>query len=350
VRTRLVGEAGRLRLLTERAVDAVRAACDVRPARAATCVACFAFMLVGCGSDRTVSPSRCSDALGAPTRDVWPGWASSGAAVYFIHHPRSGLDSNCVSIVDTAGFSVPIMRVPDGTQECAYRGDGTALVFNAGLELYFGLYSTGAIRPLTAGGRGAHWPRWNPASSLICYSRVLRPAADPDSLAGVRILNPETGTDRAVMRSATRVWKARGPVAWSPSGDQLAFFDGDTISNGLSRLVVVDLDGRLGRTVGWAEGVPGGIAWAPAGDYWLFDTTPRDCPNAEAERRTFIMRSTGVVESVPHELGDSRVFAGYPFSMTAAGDRSAHVGLVGGIGLIVMTDAATGVTRALTSP
>ncbi len=312
--------------------------------------ACTIVLLAGCGSSGDVAPpAECVTKLGASARDIAPGWAADGSAVYFIHRARSGLDSNCVSIVDTSGLRVPIMRVPDGVQECAYRGDGTGLVFRGGSELYFGLYSSRAIRPLTSGGRGAHWPQWNPSSSLICYSRVLRFAADPDSMAGIRVLNPDVGTDRAVMRSATRVWKARGPVAWSPAGDRLAFFDGDTLSSGLSRLVVVDLAGVLERTVGWAEGVPGGISWGPAGDYWLFDTTPRDCPDVESERRTFVMRGTGSVEPVSHELGDSRVFAGYPFSMNSAGDRSAHVGLVGGVGLIVVTDAFTGVRTVLTT-
>lgn len=306
----------------------------------------------GCGNraQSPAAPAMCANAVLTASRDIWPGWSGSGEWIYYRHGARGPSDSNCVAKVDTAGLVVRYMRVPDGAGEFAYRADEMGAVFAVGLELFEATYANGAVRQLTVGGRGCHWPRIDGLGKFACYSRVLHPASEPDSTAGVRILNLQTGTDRALMRTATKPWAARGPVCWSPSSDRVAFFDADTLANGASRLVIVKLSGALELSIGWSVGVPGGIEWLSDGSGWLFDSTSNECPNDESARRTFVMRPTGEVQPQGVELGDSRVFNGYPFALSPDARWSAHVGLSSGAGVIVMTDVSSGTLRLLTNP
>lgn len=151
------------------------------------------------------------------------------------------------------------------------------------------------------------------------------------------------------MRTFDRPWKARGPVAWTSGGAAIAFFDADTIANGLSRLVVVPMGGGAGRQVGWIEGVPGSVFELSNGT-WVYDSTPSQCPNDESERQTLTMYGGGTVEVATIQLGDPSVFNGYPFALSPDQRWSAHVGQYRGVGVVVVTELATGRSVALTEP
>jgi len=154
---------------------------------------------LGCGKRDSGlgKPPMCANATFVGSVDVWPGWNPSGAVVYFLHHRRGPADSNCVAMVDTSGAWQPLLRVPDDAQELAYRGDGLGVVFGVGLELYYGNYSTGAVRPLTRGGHGCHWPRWNPrghsCATAGCFTMPAIPTLWP---ACVFLMSMSATTDR----------------------------------------------------------------------------------------------------------------------------------------------------------
>lgn len=310
----------------------------------------FAASFAGGCSGGPFQPGPCGNSGLLRSVDAWPGWSGDGGAVLYLHRPRHAEDSTYIAWVDTLGTWAPMVRVPEGGREHAYHPDGRSVMYGLGLELYRTDLMTGSTDRLTNGGRGAHWPRWDPQGVRIAYSRVLRHAFDPDSTAGLRILNPLTGADRPLLRTGSRPWKARGPAAWSPSGNEIAFVDADTSFGGRTRFVIVDVESGSWKEIGWVDGVPGGIEWSRDGTGWIYDSTPRACPNDESERRTWMMTNDGRTFMSAVQLGDASVFNGYPFVLSSDGRLSAHVGNVGGVGVIVVTDVRTGRTRSLTSP
>ena len=309
-------------------------------------------VVCGCASHgNPVIPRPCLESAPAPSVDLWPGWDESGSGVYYIHTGRTSSDSTCFAWVGLGGGQRRLGRVAPGAHECAYSPDGQTVVYGVGLELWSqGLGTTADARQLTIGGFGCHWPRWDPAGRTLAYSRVLHYAGLSDSTAGLRIMVVMSAADRALMKNGTTPWHARGPVAWSPDGSELAFVDADTIVDGRTRLVVVAQVGGVGRTVGWVDGVPGGIVWLADGGGWFYDSTPRGCENIESARRTWHMGPNGATEVAEPDLGDARVVNGFPFVVSPNQTISAHVGLDGAYGVIVVTERESGRLRILTRP
>ncbi len=302
-----------------------------------------------CSGRRVVAPGGCPQGVRVGAIDTWPSWGGTADRIYYVRRSRVAPESTWLAVVDLHGNSTLLAPLPYGVQELDCNPNTGMAVFGIGLELGYLNMENGDTGLLTSGGQGAHWPQWSPQGTSVAYSRVLRYPSAPDSTAGVRILDLLSGADRALMRTSSRAWHSRGPIAWSPQGDSLAFVSADSLVDGRTPLVIVPLGGGAGMLIGWTDGVPGGIAWLKDGSGWLFDSTPRDCPVNESQRRTWAMRLDGVVVPFPWNLGDARVFNGYPFDLSADQSESVHVGLADGVGLICVTSLITGSTRVVTT-
>ena len=195
---------------------------------------------------------------------------------------------------------------------------------------------------------GCHFPEWSPDGKWITYSRSIRDPWLADSLSGVRVVEIGPGADRALMRTATMPWFARGPVTWSPDGQELAMFVADS---GRTRLVVVPTTGGEGRTIGWVDGFPNRASWIPMKNAFFFDASAPGCAPGDGVGSYRMDAASGRVEPTAFALGDSRVQWGHPFVLSPSGDMSLHAGLGReGVGVIVVTEVATGRTTQMTSP
>jgi hypothetical protein len=318
--------------------------------RAIFLIALLSGVGTGCGRRNVVSLPPCPDRTPAGSLDLWPGWDSTGAGVYYIHTARSTADSTCFAWRGVAGGEARFGKVSADARECEYSRDGRWVVYSYALELWLQeLRQGGLVRQLTRGSFSCHWPRWDPSEKFIVYSRGFGYPELPDSASGLHVIEVESGADRAVMRTQTEPWVAVGGPAWSPDGGRFGFVSGDTSVDGRMRFVVVESGGGGGSTVGWIDGVPGRVSWMRDGTGWLFDSTPRGCEHAEAARCAWHLDWSGVIEMSRIQLGDNRVIGGFPFFLSPDEKLSAHVGLVDASGLIVLTNVETGEARPITN-
>jgi len=312
-------------------------------------------LLVGCDSTGITLPHllRTCGGVWNTSLDTWPSWGPLPDGFSFRHQARDSTDSTYIAIADAAGVVAARFRISSAV-ELASCEDCPLVAFGYGQISVWDM-ANHEVRQVTNTRNFAHWPEWAPGGRFLSYSRIHGSPTDPASY-GLRVLDVETGQDLPLMRTATRPWYAHGRASWSPDGSSLAFFDADTgrVTEGRDefRLVVVPRGGGDGRTIGWTGGTPLRASWLPSGDAFLFDARSVECLRTELSRRSYRMdAATGRVERTQHELGDAHVQFGFPFFISKDGTTSMHVGAgPGGKGIIVATDVASGVTRALTAP
>jgi hypothetical protein len=244
------------------------------------------------------------------------------------------------------------MVVPGGGTELAACVGGRWIAIIRGGEVHLVDVFSQSVERVTNGGRGSHWPEWAGDGKRLSYSRIFRFYGQPDSLSGLRVLDVEERSDRAIMRTATRPWYSNGPASWMPGDTTLAFFDADSVVGGRRRLVIVPVGGGEGRTVAWIDGgVPGRVSCGSGGDVLYFDNTPRECLVAETQRRTYVVHmGTGIVRQYEYELGDASAQFGYPFRVSTDGTSSVHVGAFGDVGVVAVSDVASGAVEYVTTP
>lgn len=306
-------------------------------------------VILGCGAGgRSTGPPVCAGADPVYSADTWPVWYEDDGQVLYKHNARSGLDSTYIAVCDTNGNLLRrVGRIDQQARELSVSEDGSDIIYGLGQELFAMSVSTGLSRQITFGGRGCHWPEW--WGRRIAYTRLNRFPFEPDSLAGLRLLEVDTGRERAVMRTATLPWRPVGPVLWSTGGDSLLFFAGDS-SSGRMALMCVGVAGGEGRRVTYVDVVPGNLEWLSASVRIVFDARPPACATDHTSAVTYVCDlGTGGIHRAPHQLGDARVQFGYPFDVVSGGHHAVSPGLGNAsVGVIIMRDIATGRAKALT--
>lgn len=308
----------------------------------------MALGVVACDK-RSTAPEVCGQDGLAVSLEVWPTWGPGRGIASFVHLAQSGSDSTYVATVDTSTKDVtPVVRLPGAIRGLAACEQGDAIAVSIDGEIYRIRPVDRSIVPITSDGRSASWPEWSADGSRLSYVQFLRRANEPDSLGGVRIVDMTSGTEQALMRTATRPWFAHGPATWSPDGTKLALFDADSTVGGRTRLVIVPVGGGTGHTVAWLDGVAERASWADTHTLY-FDLGLGACGTDQTRKRTWRadLGSDAVGESGV-QLGDVRVQFGYLFRLDDRGVESIHVGLRGVFGRIVATEVGTGTTELVT--
>lgn len=308
---------------------------------------CVLVGVSGCGRGAVTPPAQVCSRIEFNTLDMWATWGPGTDRITYKHAARTSADSTYIESLElSTGVAKDRLNVSAGVVEVASCRNCDAIAFAANLQIVV----WGPNRPMTTFGRpsdGCHFPEWSPDGQHITYTRSIRDPWVADSLFGVRVVDIASGDDRALMRTATMPWFARGPVTWSPDGEELAMFVADS---GRTRLVVVPTAGGEGRTVGWVSGFPSRASWLPMKNAFLFDASTPGCSPGEGVGSYRMDSGSGRVGPTEFPLGDGRVQWGHPFVISPEGTMSLHAGLGReGFGVIVVTEVATGRTTQITS-
>ena len=312
-----------------------RSADDIPRGLRVLAVALVGIGLGQCGGrhGRVTSPISCVDtATYILAEDYSPSWSPEGARVAFVH-----VSDAAVYIGDTLG-TAPQLLVAGGQApglpptELAWSPAADQLAMRYLGDIWTADVRTGSLHQWThVASQFPHWPAWSPDGRYIAYSIISKPSGAPDSSWGLHVIDTVDGSDRAVLhagastQSSSRVaWSAAlgGLVVSVPLTEQI-----DGVSQVVSDLFFVTLDGMLYQRMTTFHGKVGDPQLSPDGRQVLFDLVPRPCPNLESARETWVMGLDGSgVRKWSTNLADPTVTRSYPFEIARLSGRCVSVG------------------------
>jgi tricorn protease len=176
------------------------------------------------------------------------------------------------------GDAVRITMTPAPEQAPAWSPDSRRLVYASERDPANPTAGSGAARlvlydfatqketPLTSAGAGDYSPRFSPDGKAIAFVR---------GGTQLRVLDLASKQERSLAQGIIADPVSVGhPIAWSPDGKWLAFFNAG--ARGFTNVSVVAAAGGDVRPVSFlANGNATGVTWSPDGTFLLFDTNQR---------------------------------------------------------------------------
>ena len=176
------------------------------------------------------------------------------------------------------GDAARITMTPAPEQAPAWSPDSRTLVYSSERDPANPTAGSGAARlvlydfatqketPLTSAGAGDYGPRFAPDGKSVAFVR---------GGTELRVLDLASKQERSLATGIIADPVSLGhPIAWSPDGKWLAFFNAG--ARGFTNVSVVPAAGGEARPVSFlANGNATGVAWSPDGTFLLFDTNQR---------------------------------------------------------------------------
>ena len=183
-----------------------------------------------------------------------------GRGRVFAASASDGGESQLVTMHDGAAYDLPTWA--PGSRRIAY-------VVDRGLEQAIATYEfpDGPERVLTPSGHHDDYPHWSPDGKSLAFVRDGRE---------LHVLDVATQADRVVAHGTMdrRPFGDPGDVAFSPTGDWIAYLDNDR--EGFTNVYVVPTAGGTPRAVTFLPNGNGGpLAWSPDGTRLFLVTSQR---------------------------------------------------------------------------
>ena len=107
--------------------------------------------------------------------------------------------------------------------DCRFSSDGAKIVYTRNFlsDIYVHDLESGSDTRVTFTSGNARSPDWSPAARYLIYTRVFRNPEDPDSSAGLRIVDLQTLSDGAFAVEGAVVFGDN--ARWSPNGEMIAY-------------------------------------------------------------------------------------------------------------------------------
>ncbi len=291
-------------------------------------LACLGLMgTAGCGEGRGAPEFVCPPAPGfsVTSLDHSPTFSPDAQTLAF----RRGRGQIGVYLVDTTGANFRKIMDGDlfGPDELCWSPDGSRLALHFQGDIWTLLLADATLTRWTSNAaHSPRWPTWSPDGRYILYNFTSRAAADPESLAGLHILDTSTGSQRALLHGSASSTYANTPARWSHDGRTIVF--SYTLSSGATYdLFLVNPDGSAYRRLTHLSGTALNPQWSGDDRTIFFDFTPAPCiPEGSPRRETWaINRDGSALRRWPVNLGNPDVFGGFPFSIDRNGSRVAFV-------------------------
>lgn len=290
-------------------------------------------------------------ALFLASTDVSPTWSPTADRVAV--HRLAG--DYGIYIVDTlASAETKVLGgTLDGPSELAWSPDGSHIAVLLDHDIWTVRLVDGALQQWTnIAGRFPHWPTWSPDGRFILYAITARRSGTPDSSWGLHIIDTSDGSDRAIRKQGGGGVVSLGPAHWSEDGLAIVLSSSST-GGGTSDVFVLTIADSACRQLTHLNGLAANPQWSGGGRTILFDFTPAPCPPVgSADRATWAVDADGSnLVRWPANLGDPRVFGGFPPGISIDGRRVAIVGVdsAGRAGVIQVMNVDGSNKRQLTS-
>jgi Tol biopolymer transport system component len=221
-------------------------------------------------------------------------------------------------------FSPELAWSPDGSRIAFYNTAGDYNIWTINV-------ADRSLYKWTSKAPNAHYPQWSPDGRYLLFLITSRAYNEPDSVAGLHIIDTVDGTQRALLRNDSLTWGGKG--RWSPDGKSIVFVTALNPSPdgryGYDIVAVPPLGGPHQLIAHITGGTPDNAQWSADGSKVFFDFTPAPClPGDSANRSTWVVNADGTgLHQWPVNLGDPRVQFGFPFELSRVGQRTAFIGL-----------------------
>ncbi len=188
-----------------------------------------------------------------PVADFAYDMTSDGGRILYRRAPWADSVSG-VHVVDIATRADTILLADSEAffaSDCRFSPDGLQIAYTRNFkeDIYVRNLSSGEDTRVTFTSGNATSPDWDPTGSFLVYRRVFLDYGEPDSSAGLHVVDVETLSDRALRRADGSVVFGFQP-RWSPDGKNIAFFVHHPLKNGINgspHIYVVSVDGSLYR-------------------------------------------------------------------------------------------------------
>jgi Tol biopolymer transport system component len=277
-------------------------------------VACV-ITVSGC-SHQPTRPLRCLPGALFSSLDVWPAWSPNGTVIAYLRAARTPSDSfavYAVGLADTISAKILGLEQDPYASDLSYSPGGTQLLLYYKLDIWtIDLQQVGLRRWTSSPGR-ARWPTWSHDGRYILFCITSRAVSDPDTAAGLHLIDMTDGSIRAFVHGAGLATLTSGPAQFSPDGTQIVF--PFTVTAGRTfDLFMVNSDGSGYRRLTYVDGAALNPQWSSDGSRIFFDYTPAGCnPASAGNRTTWVLDTSG---GNPRQwsviLGDPRVQFGFP--------------------------------------
>ncbi len=238
-------------------------------------------------NERQLTNTVDSTVYGSAVGEDQPRWSPDGEEVSFFTLDRDGLASIWI-VPQTGGTPTPVVRA-DGEQggDPAWHRDGQCLVYagahggsgDSTLDLKRACRDGSGMTLLATDDLDERAPDVSPDGQTIVYQSRRAPTSVHDRFEwSLRLIDIQGGNDRLLYEPPTG--SATNP-RWSPNGQRIAFVAGSAL--GLGTLSVLDL--ASGEVTPLARIAGGPIAWSPDGQYLLFYNTAGDGPRLTVASR-----------------------------------------------------------------
>lgn len=279
--------------------------------------------LLGC-SGRAHNPTEPSAFTQLGCLDAIPSWSPDGRSIAYLHEPRSASDTERIAITDTLGsMLLSVLEIHPGVSpQLAWSPDGTRIAFYEG-----GICTVDITDHLVRRWTGPYvsGPAWSPNGRFLVYMINGRESNQPDSTAGLHVIDTQGGTQRALLHSDTLATYGDCPV-WSPDGKNIAFMSDEGPSAG--NVCVVGLDDGRFRQVTRLNGYCADLQWSSEGQSVYFHFTPAPASYGDPRVTTsYLVNFDGSgLRQLGANLGDPRVHFWFQFALRRGDDLVAFTG------------------------
>jgi hypothetical protein len=181
-------------------------------------------LATGCGEDPDVTLNP------PPGQELdFVDWAydvtTDGSRVIYRHLPSRD-HTGGVYMLETDELE-PILLFPDSlpyfVTDCRFSSDGSKIAYTRDFlsDIYVHDLVDGTDTRVTFTSGNARSPDWHPSARYLVYTRVFRNPEDPDSSAGLRIVDLQTLSDSPFTVEERVVFGDN--ARWSPNGEMLAY-------------------------------------------------------------------------------------------------------------------------------